>query len=104
MASKRSLAQNRLYFLWMQEIAEQAVTTDKQKLSKDGWHEACALRFLGFKDIIFMGENYQIKETSTSKLGVSDFSEYLSEIEATFTQGGVKLTFPDYYDEAMGNN
>lgn len=101
--NKRSLAQNRLYWKWMQEIAEQAVTTDKKKLTKDGWSEACSLRFLGFKDIIFMGESFQIKDTSTSKLRVSEFSDYLAEIEATFTERGLKLTITDDYNLAMDN-
>lgn len=86
----------------MEEISEQAVTTDKKRLTKDGWSEACSLRFLGFKDIIFMGENFQIKDTSTSKLGVQEFTDYLTEIEATFTERGVRLTFPDDYNLAMG--
>ena len=103
-AKQRSIKQNALYWKWMQEISEQAKTEDKQKLDKDEWHYLCALRFLGFKDLTVCGNNYKIPNTSTRKLSVKKFTDYLCEIEAEFTTRNVKLTFPDYYDEAMGNN
>lgn len=86
----------------MQEIATQASTTDKQTLDKDEWHYLCALRFLGFKDLTVMGRAYKIPCTSTSKLGVKAFTDYLTEIEAEFTTREVRLSFPEDYNTAMG--
>lgn len=100
--SKRSLAQNRLYWRWLSEISEQATTKDGEYLSVDKWHYLCALKFLGMDTIKDDGKIFAIPTKSTTKLTVSEFSYYLMEIETEFVARGVKLTFPDDYNLIMG--
>lgn len=100
---KRSIAQNNLYWKWMQEIAEQAVDEDGNKLDKGHWHYLCGLNFLGISTIKEKnGVVFAVPTKSTKKLKVKEFTEYLMNIEAEFTGRGVKLTFPDDYGLAMG--
>ena len=100
--SKRSAAQNRLYWKWLQEIAEQAPTRDGEYLSKEEWHYLCSLKFLGAKTLKDGKVTYAVPVESTTKLNMTKFSKYLSEIEVEFIERGVNLTFPDDYDYIMG--
>ena len=99
--SSRSLAQNNLYWKWMTEISLQAVLPNKERLSKDDWHEVCAMKFLGVRTIDDGKKVYAVPNR-TSKLGVKKFSKYLLDIEAHFIPAGIQLTFPQEYALAIG--
>ena len=100
--SKRSLSQNSLYWLWMDDIADQARTRDGQNLSKEEWHHLCSMRFLGVKTITLQGKEIPVPVKSTARLNTKEFTDYLTQIEAEFLNRGVVLTFPDCYAHAMG--
>lgn len=100
--SKRSQAQNRLYWKWLSEISQQALTSDDQKLTKEEWHHLCGMRYIGVKTIEIQDKCFPMPEKSTTKLKVNEFAEYLTKIEAEFLARGVALTFTDDYATAMG--
>ncbi len=100
--TKRSMAQNSLYWLWMTEIADQATTSDGQYLEKEEWHYMCALKFLGVNKLSVAGNEYKLPVKSTKDLTVGEFSEYLLEIESEFLSREVMLTFPRDYGLATG--
>lgn len=98
----RSLAQNRLYWKWLGEIARDARTEDGKQLTADKWHYLCKLRFLGFEEFEVMGMVHRLPAKSTRKLSVKAFTDYLMELEAEFVARHVDLTFNDDYEQAMG--
>lgn len=99
--TKRSQSQNRLYWLWLTEIAQQ-MEVDGKRYSKEDWHHLCAMKWIGVKTIEIGGKGFPVPEKSTTKLKVGEFAEYLTKIEAHFLSKGVALTFTDDYAEAMG--
>ena len=93
----RSLAANRLYWKWLQIIG------DDLGYHRDELHATLAVKFLGIKETICMGENIS-QPVSTSSLHVKEFSEYLNRIEM-FSHGELGIMLPnsdDLYYEAMG--
>lgn len=104
--SKRSSSQNSLYWLWLSEIAKQIQVEDDNGnmvyLTKDDWHDLCRMKWLGKKVIKIADMSILRPEKSTTALNVSEFSEYLTKMEAHFLQKGAVLTFPDDYGLAMG--
>lgn len=76
-SSNRSLEQNRLYWRLLSNIADSA-WVDGRQFGKDAWHEHFRDSFLSKIDGP-MGGTYP---SSTSKLTVKEFSEYINRIEA----------------------
>lgn len=99
----RSLAQNRLYWKWLGEISKQ-YQVDGKSLTTSEWHHLCAMKFLGIKTIEIGEKTFPMPAKSTTKLKVSEFSEYLLKIETEFLPKGVALTFTDDYGTAMGKH
>ena len=99
--TKRSQAQNRLYWKWLSEIAQQ-IEVEGKKLNKDEWHHLCGMKFIGVKIIKIGGKEYPMPLKSTTKLKVNEFCNYLTQIEAHFLEKGAALTFTDDYGVALG--
>lgn len=96
--NNRSNAQNRTYWMWLNEISE-CVGMHAQDL-----HEQLKARILGVKEVriprYFMGHDYGeakiiIKPKSTKKLDVNEFSEYMLAVEELAKQMGIVLPMPD---------
>jgi len=104
--SKRSAAQNRLYWAFLRDIAAQMEVPDEngelRKYSSEDWHDLCRMKWLGVKTIRLGDKEYPRPSKSTTKLKIGEFAEYLTNIEAHFLSKGVRLTFPDDYGYAMG--
>lgn len=98
----RTVAQNRMYWMWMEEIADQVLIEGKN-LTQEDWHDLCRMKFLGVKTIKIGHKEFPRPAKSTKELGVKGFSEYLLEIETHFLAKGVLLTFPDDYEKIIGN-
>lgn len=114
--SGRSVAQNRLSFMWYKERAEQAGTTP------DYEHQLCKLRqgcpilissdsdFSGIYEKVIQPLPYEdrIKAMAympiTSIMGVKQMSLYLNNVERDSIASGMVLTHPeDLYYMAIGN-
>lgn len=104
--SKRSSAQNRLYWKWLSEIAQQMEVLNKdgvlEKHDKEDWHDLCRMKWLGVKVVSIGDKEYPRPAKSTTKLKVGEFADYLTQIEEHFLSKGVALTFTDDYGTAMG--
>lgn len=98
----RSLAQNRLYWKWITEIARQ-MEVDGKRFNKEEWHHLCGMKFIGVKTIDLGGKSYPLPLKSTKRLKVDEFAQYLTQIESHFLAKGVALTFTDDYGKAMGH-
>jgi hypothetical protein len=87
---KRSLNQNRLYWLWVACI-EQETGNDKNNL-----HEFFTLEFLPLiQQMVFKKLIY--KRTSTTTLDTKQFTEYLNKIQI-FSSTELGLTLPNPED------
>lgn len=78
--NKRTVAQNNLYWLYLERVAADTGNTDK-----DALHEEFKRRFLfkGTRFITIKGERREVKlYKSTADLNKNDFTEYLMAIEA----------------------
>jgi hypothetical protein len=98
---KRSLAQNRLFWLWMDTIAQHFA--DGEPLPKEAWHEYFCQRFLERRECFVM-ENRVIVQQTTSKLSVADFTAFLQRIEVWAAEKGLQLPHPDDYALALPEN
>lgn len=74
---KRHNQQNRLYWQYLNQIAEQAMI-DGKRFDADCWHEFFKMQFLGVVDL---PNGHKIGE-STTKLNVTDFASYVNKVEA----------------------
>ena len=94
--SNRSLAQNRLYWSWLQVIAAETGN------DVDALHDCMRGKFLGAALVEVLGDLRAVLPTTT-KLPVKDFTVYLERIEAfASTELGIVLPHPDdCYHEAM---
>lgn len=89
---KRSLSQNRLVWLWMNEISEQAVVND-QKHKPEIWHEYFKRYFCPVKLVPMpAGDDLQIR--STKKLDTGEMHHYLNQIEQWAQGHFYTLTIP----------
>ncbi len=92
----RSLQQSRLYWLWLNVIAEETGN------NADDLHEIFKFKFLGSETVTAFG--YKIERPkSTTKLTTVEFTNYLDEIDALMLSINIRLPKPDdLYFEAMG--
>lgn len=92
--SARTLAQNRLYWKWLEFLSNETGYT------REEFHDFFKVKFLSEKITIF-GE-YIISIKSTTKLGVVKFKEYLESIENwVFNNMGYIFPATDDYKEAL---
>ncbi len=88
----RSQEQNALYWVRLTEISEQ-LFPDGKHYDAEVYHEYLKGRFLG-KLQITMDENDEtvFVNKSTTKLKVSDFADYMTQVEAWGVEHGVKFS------------
>ncbi len=101
---KRSLAQNRLYWMWLRELRDHIEQATGQHYSDDDLHDYFREKFLDRRVVELGGDVVQVRK-STTRLTVAQFTEYLERIERyclTELAEPLYLTRPDIYDEAMG--
>jgi hypothetical protein len=96
--TKRSLAQNALYWVWIEVICDYTGYTEKEMHSffKDEYLES-------IKQSVVFGKRVVIEQTTTD-LKVKEFTAYLNQVEL-FSNTEIGLTLPhpkDLYYEALG--
>lgn len=74
---KRHSQQNRLYWALLKQVSEQAMV-DGRRYSDEVWHEQFKRLLLGLVDL----PGGQKAGESTTKLNVSEFSEYVNKVTA----------------------
>lgn len=100
---KRSLAQNRLYWWWLKQIADHINASQGTVFSDEEMHEWMKRKFLGAEVVELHGEKMEIRK-STRKLTTHQFTEYLEQID-WFCVEHLDLVLPrpaDLYEEAIG--
>lgn len=86
---RRTLDQNRLYFLWM------ACLSDETGQSKDDLHEYFKQLYLGFEQRAVLNGRVYISP-STAALNTKQFSDYLNKIQMfANTELGIILPSPE---------
>ena len=94
--SKRSLIQNRLYWVWMQYLEDEI--GEKKELI----HLYFKHKFIKKNDIQVFGEDVPV-EVTTTKLSVKDFTSYLENIELFVMQNlGYSFPIDEDYRQAKG--
>lgn len=93
----RSLAANRLYWLWIKAIG------DEIGYESDELHAIMADKFLPDEVVEYGGKQIK-KDKSTSRLNTKEFTEYLEKVDRfAASELGIVLPSPmDVYEEAMG--
>ena len=101
--ASRSVAQNRLLWMWYGEIRNHLAETTGEQYTNDDIHEYFKDKFLD-KRVVDVGENPIVVTASTSKLNVSDMSEYLNRLDIYCADDlQLQLTHPDdLWHESMG--
>ena len=98
----RTLAQNRLLWLWNTEIADHIYESTGERYSPEEVHEWMKAHFLPVRTISIDNEAVLIRR-STRDMNTKELTEYLEQID--FYAGanlGLQLTHPaDLYWEAM---
>jgi len=97
--NSRSLAQNRLFHMWMREISQGWAEATGEFHAPDVWKEYFKRLYLGQETIRGMSVTRH-----TSKLKVTEMAEFLTWIDHYVgSELGVTLTHPvDLYMESMG--
>lgn len=91
-SDKRSLCQNRLYWMWLNEISDQAIVND-QKHAPDTWHEYFKKYFCPSK-MIGMPAGVDAEVKSTKRLDKGEMHHYLIRIEQWAMEKMFTLTIP----------
>lgn len=84
---KRSLPQNRLYWMWLRCIKDETGNEEEHL------HQYFKDRFLSFELVAMFGEQTKIA-ASTSDLDTKAFSEYLEKIRMHMQDQGILLPKP----------
>ena len=85
---QRSVQQNRRYWALVGKIAHgMAEYSDGEYFHPETWHAWLVTRFLGVNP----GPEETTFPKSTSKLGVQEFSDYMTEVEAWAAENGIFL-------------
>lgn len=97
-AEKRTLSQNRLYYLWLNCISAET-GNDVEDL-----HEYFKLKFIGIHSRIIYGENV-VRTYSTTDLNTEQFTAYLDKVQrwANVEQGIILPNPDDMYWEQFYN-
>jgi len=93
---KRSDAQNRLYFKWVDIIGKEL------GYSKDETHLLLADKFLGKIEFTTKKGKAISQIKSTRDLKVAEFTDYLTDIDMFISEYGITLPHGDDYNIAMG--
>ncbi|AUR95396.1 NinB protein [Vibrio phage 1.206.O._10N.222.51.B10] len=91
---KRSLSQNSLYFMWLNEISNQIEQRLGQQHDSQVLHEYMKLQFCPQKEVTIGSNNASVAFRSTKRLDVGEMHHYLTKIEQWAIERGFKLTVP----------
>jgi hypothetical protein len=100
----RSLAQNRLLHLWLNEITKHWQNSTGQHISMDAWKEYLKRLYLGYDVSVMPGGSCVELTRKTSKLNTKEFNEFLELVDA-YAATELELILPhpdDLYLEAFG--
>lgn len=98
----RSLAQLRLYWLWVKNLKDCINESQGQSFSDTDVHEWLKERFLDSRIVEIQGTPVRARK-STSDLTVETMTEYLEQVDWFGAQIGCQLPHPeDEYHLAMG--
>lgn len=92
--SKRTMDQNRLYWLWLNCIAKDG----ELGYTAEELHCVFAQKFLGARQKIMYGESALVDVPSTRRLDTKEFSAYLEKIE-TFANTELGIPLPNPQDK-----
>ena len=99
----RSIAQNRMLWLWYGEIRNHLAETTGEQYSNEDLHEFFKDKFLDRRAMVINGDP-RVIHGSTSQLNVSDMSEYLNRLDIYCADDlSFQLSHPDdMWHEAQG--
>ena len=93
----RSNSQNKLMWMWYDEIREQLLSVTGNAYTKDEIHEWFSEKYLPHTTVKILGEIHSFRK-STSKLKTSEMTDYLRIIEAVAaSELDLQLTRPGDY-------
>lgn len=102
---KRRDAQNRLMWRWMGEVQAFMLEHYGQVASSEEWHDVMCRKLRPVTGVTVSlpdGEKYTADRWRSSKAGVREMAEYLSDLDAYCASIGLLLSHPDdLYREAM---
>lgn len=87
MKSKRSIEQNKRYWLLLREIAATAWLNGRQ-FSDETWHEFFKRTFIGCDEIAMPDGTTELRGISTTRLKVDEFGDYMLQIEQWAAEQG----------------
>ena len=99
----RSVAQNRLLWMWYGEIRNHLAETTGEQYQNEDLHEFFKDKFLDRRPVTINGDP-RVVHGSTSRLNTSDMSEYLNRLDIYCADDlNLQLTHPaDLWHESMG--
>jgi len=103
--AKRSVSQNRLLWLWMNEISNKYYETRGKLYSPDMWAEYFKQNFIESAITEIRGEAIKMAKTTT-QMTTKEFTDYLEKIDIyVVSELDIILPHPDdLYYSAMGIN
>ena len=99
----RSIAQNKLYWMWMGELSQKYEETYGKRNSPEAWSEYMKQQYLNSDIIQVHGEVIKMQKTTT-KLNTKEFTDYLEKIDM-FCSNDLNIILPhpeDMYYSALG--
>ena len=90
MKSKRSVEQNSRLWAILTDIAEQLPDEDGKHYSPETWLSFFKAQILG-KDTMIVDGNFHLVDKRSSNLKVSEFGDFMQQIEVFAVEHGVKL-------------
>lgn len=87
MKSKRSIEQNKRYWTLLREVSAVAWLNGRQ-FSDETWHEFFKRTFIGCDEIAMPDGSTELRGTSTTKLKVDEFGDYMLQIEQWAAEQG----------------
>ena len=100
---RRSMAQNRLYWMWVDAIRLHILDSTGKRFNKDELHEWLSSEFLPTKVVEIGGKAHPVR-TSTANLNTAEMRDYLESIEH-WAGSDLQCMLPhpdDLWAEAMG--
>ena len=93
---RRSKAQLGLYRTWLRHMADY-FTTREHQFTDDDIHDLVRHKFLGYEDKLVGSTEIkgQLKSTANGKIGKTDMSEFMHQIDVWCTELGCYLPYPD---------
>ena len=95
LSDTRKIAQNKLNFMWCNEVAKHVFKSQGLLCSSEDIHELIARKLLPLRVVVINGETI-IYRSETKTLSIKKFSDYLARFEYyALEQLGAKLSHPD---------